>query len=70
MLLTNKSQTKDLKLWYRLHLKHPEDAASQNVALAVSSMKTYLNAKNQKQVQTLVKIDPSVPYFFKNIEDL
>lgn len=68
--MTNKSQTKDLKIWYRLRLKHPEDAASQNVALAVSSRKTYLNAKNQKQVLTLVKIDPSVPFFFKNIEDL
>jgi hypothetical protein len=70
VLMTNKSQTKDLKIWYRLCLKHPEDADSQNVTLAVSSRKTYLNAKNQKQVLTLVKIDPSVPYFFKNIEEL
>lgn len=68
--MTNKSPTKDLKIWYRLWLKHPEDTASQNVALAVSLRKTYLNAKNQKQVLTLVKIDPSVPFFFKNMADL
>jgi len=41
-----------------------------NVDLAISARKTYLSAKNEKVVLTLVKVDPSVPYFVKDIKDL
>jgi|APSaa5957512535_1039671.scaffolds.fasta_scaffold130893_2 hypothetical protein len=64
------SQEKDLKIWYRLGIKNPQVEGSLNVPLAVSARKTYLNAKNQKIVETLTKIDPSVPFFFKNLDDI
>lgn len=70
VVMTNKSQDKDLKIWYRLRVKDPEAAAALNVELALSARKTYLNAKNQKIVLTLLKVDPSVPYFVKDMKDL
>ena len=45
-MLTNKTQDKDLKIWYRLGAKETCSKASLNVALAVSARKTYLYAKN------------------------
>jgi hypothetical protein len=70
VVLTNKSQEKDLKIWYRLGVKNPTDAGALNVPLAVSARKTYLNAKGQKIVETLAKVDPSVPFFFKSMDDI
>ena len=69
VVLTNKTQDKDLKVWYRLGTK--ASASSEvNVALSVSSRKAYLYAKNQKIIETLVKIDPSKPFFFADINDI
>jgi len=62
VLLANKSEDKDLKVWYRLSA----DAAGPNVAVPVSARKTYLLAKNQKVIDTFVKIDPSQAHFFQD----
>lgn len=69
VVMTNKSQAKDLKIWFKLSVKD-EAVASLNVELAISARKTYLNAKNQKVVLTLLKVDPSVAHFVKDIKDL
>jgi len=68
-LLTNKSDDKDLKVWYRL-TPGPQGEAGLNVALPVSMKKTYLNTKASKVIELLVKVDPSQPYFCKKIEDI
>ena len=67
--LTNKSDDKDLKVWYRLTPGHQGEAGL-NVALPASMRKTYLNTKTQKVIELLVKIDPSKPYFFKSMENI
>lgn len=67
VLLTNKSDTEDIKVWYRLHTKN---AAGANVALPVSSRKAYLGAKGATIVETLLKIDPTKAYFFENLADV
>jgi hypothetical protein len=70
VVLTNKTQDKDLKVWYRLGAKATCAPASLNLALPVSTRKTYLYAKNQKIIETFVKIDPSKPFFFAKMEDI
>ena len=39
-----------------------------NVVLPASSRKAYLNAKNQRVIETFVKVDPTKAYFFKNVD--
>ena len=68
VVMSNKSQDKDLKIWYRLGLK--DGASGINVSLPVAAKKTYLYAKNQKIVQTLLKIDPTKSAFFQNLSDI
>jgi len=68
-LLTNKSDDKDLKVWYRL-TPGPQGEEGLNVALPVSMKKTYLNTKASKVIELLVKVDPSQPYFCQNIQDI
>jgi hypothetical protein len=67
--LTNKSQDKDLKVWYRL-TPGQQGEAGLNVTLPASMRKTYLNTKTQKVIELLVKIDPSKPYFFQSMENI
>ena len=66
VLLTNKSTDKDLKVWYRLKSQE----SNPNVVLPFSSRKAYLNAKNQRVIETFVKVDPTKPYFFKEVNAL
>jgi len=68
-LLTNKTNDKDLKIWYRFR-PGPQGEAGLNVALPASRRKTYLNAKCSKVAQLLVKVDPTQPYFIKSMEDM
>jgi hypothetical protein len=60
VLLVNKSNEKDLKIWYRL----TADGAGANVALPVSARKTYLLANSSKVIDTFIKIDPTLAHFF------
>jgi len=46
VVLTNKSQDKDLKVWYKLGVTNPADTGALNVPLAVAARKTHLHAKN------------------------
>ena len=46
VVLTNKSQDKDLKVWYKLGVANPVDPGALNVKLAVAARKTHLHAKN------------------------
>ena len=66
VMIINKSQDTDVKVWYKLSYKG-EDI---NVKLPTSKRKTYLSSKNIRLMETLQKIDPTKPYFFKNLENL
>jgi len=48
VVVTNKTEDKDLKVWCRLAAKKPSDPAGLNVLVPVSLRKAYLNAKNDK----------------------
>lgn len=67
VLLTNKSDSEDIKVWYRLHTKN---AGGANVPLACSSKKAYIGVKGSTIVETLLKIDPTKEYFFENMADV
>lgn len=67
--MQNKTQDKDLKVWYRLAATDSSEASSRNVALANTSRKVYLYSKNNKIVETLIKVDPTKPFFFKSPAD-
>ena len=66
-MIVNKTQDTDVKVWYKLSYKGEDDI---NVKLASSKRKTYLSSKNIRLMETLQKIDPTKPYFFKNLENL
>jgi len=66
VLLTNKSETEDIKVWYRLGTKNQAGA---NVRLPLSSKKAYISAKSQTIIETYIKIDPSKE-FFENMAEL
>lgn len=66
VMIINKTQDTDVKVWYKLSYKG-EDI---NVKLPTSKRKTYLSSKNIRLMETLQKIDPTKPYFFKNLENL
>jgi hypothetical protein len=67
VLLTNTSETDDVKVWYRLGTKNPAGA---NVTLPLSSRKAYISAKSQTVIENLVKIDPTKDYFFSDMSDI
>ena len=67
VILVNKSETEDIKVWYRLATKN---AAGANVSLPHSSRKAYLSAKNQRPIESLIKIDPTKDFFFDNMDDV
>lgn len=67
VLLTNKSEADDVKVWYRLNTKN---AAGANVVLPLSSRKAYISAKSQTVIENLIKIDPTKDYFFENMADV
>jgi len=67
VILVNKSETEDVKVWYRLATKN---AAGANVSLPHSSRKAYLSAKNQRPIESLIKIDPTKDFFFDNMDDV
>jgi len=47
VIITNKTQDKDLKVWYRFGVKEGSKSAEAiNVPLTLSSRKTYLYSKN------------------------
>jgi len=69
VVLTNKTQDQDLKVWYRLTAQDGVDPASINVSLHLTSRKLHLFSKNQKVIETVIKVDPTKPYFFKDIKD-
>lgn len=70
IVLTNKTEDKDLKVWYRLGLVEGADREKVNVTLPSSTRKTYLYSRNQKIIETLLKIDPTKPGFldFADVE--
>ena len=70
MVVTNKTLDKDLKVWYRLGLKASADREKVNVNLSASTRKTYLYSRNQKIIETLLKVDPTKPWFldFADVE--
>lgn len=70
MQLTNKTQDKDLKVWYRLGAKASCQPDSLNVSLALTARKTHLFSKNSKIVETLLKVDPTKHFFFKDMSDI
>lgn len=70
VVVTNKSEDKDLKVWCRLAARDPKDLSGLNVTLPLSMKKAYLNAKNQKVLQTLLKLDATKPYFFASPKDI
>lgn len=70
VVLTNKSQDKDLKVWYRLGVVNPADTGALNVTLAIAARKAHLHAKNSKVVETLTKVDPNLSFFFKDMEQI
>lgn len=67
--MTNKTEDKDLKVWYRL-APGPQGEAGLNVALPLSMKKTYLSTKSSRVMELLVKVDPSKQYFCKSIADI
>lgn len=67
VVLTNKSEVDDIKVWYRLTTKN---AAGANVALPLSSRKAYISAKSDRVLEDLIKIDPTKDYFFENMADV
>ena len=67
VLLTNKSETEDIKVWYRLGTKNEAGA---NVRLPLSSKKAYISARSQTIIETYIKIDPTKNYFFENMADV
>lgn len=66
ILLTNKSETEDIKVWYRLGTKN---AAGANVALPRSARKAHIGA-NRTIIENVLKVDPSKDYFFSDMADL
>jgi len=68
VVLTNKTKDKDLKIWFKI--AYNDGAEGVNVPLPVASKKTYLYAKNQKIIQTLLKVDPTKRYFFKSLSEI
>jgi len=69
VVLTNKTEDKDLKVWYRL-TAGPQGEEGLNVQLPQSRRKTYLSTNCSRVMELLLKVDPSKPYFCKNIEDI
>lgn len=67
VLLTNKSETEDIKVWYRLGTKSGTGA---NVRLPLSSKKAYISARSQTIIETYIKIDPTKDYFFENMAEV
>lgn len=67
VLLTNKSETEDIKVWYRLGTKN---GAGANVRLPLSSKKAYISARSQTIIETYIKIDPTKDYFFENMAEV
>lgn len=67
VLLTNKSETEDIKVWFRLGTKNDAGA---NVRLPLSSKKAYLSARSQTIIETYLKVDPTKNYFFENMADV
>jgi hypothetical protein len=53
-------------VWYRLKSQESD----LNVVLPSSSRKAYLNAKNQRVIETFVKVDPTKAHFFRNVAAL
>ena len=70
VVLRNKSYLKDLKIWYRLSSSSTQNDAALNVRLPASLRKAYLNANSSKVIETLVKVDPTKNFFFRNLEDI
>jgi hypothetical protein len=70
VVLTNKTPEKDLKVWYRLAVKDSCESSAINVPLYTAARKARLYAKNCKIVETLTKIDPTKPFFLRDIKDL
>lgn len=70
VVTTNKSADKDLKVWVRISTNSPDDQDGLNVSLRSSFRKCYLARKNQRIVEHILKIDPTKPYFFKNVADI
>lgn len=69
VVLTNKTEDKDLKVWYRLSAGALGEEAL-NMPLSLSKRKTYLSTRASKFIELLVKVDPSKPYFCTNFADL
>jgi hypothetical protein len=67
VVLTNKTDAKDLKVWYRLAAKCSPSKV--NFPLAASFRKVHLYAKNTKVAETVMKIDPTKDHFFENLEE-
>jgi len=67
VLLTNKSETEDIKVWYRLGTKNEAGA---NVRLPLSSKKAYISARSQTIIETHIKVDPTKDYFFENMAEV
>jgi len=70
VVATNKTQDKDLKIWCKLAATNPSDPAGLNVTVPLSMRKAYLNAKNDKVVQTLLRSDPSKPFLIRSKDDI
>jgi ribosomal protein S10 len=70
VVATNKSTDKDLKVWFNLGSKSAVDKDNQNFEMRTSHRKFYLARKNQRIVEHILKIDPTKPFFFKNIDDI
>lgn len=66
VLLTNKSEADDVKVWYRLGTKNPAGA---NVTLPLSSRKAHIGA-NRAIIENFLKVDPTKDYFFSDMADL
>lgn len=66
VLLTNKSEVDDVKVWFRLGTKN---AAGANVTLPLSARKAHIGA-NRVVVENLLKVDPTKEYFFSDMADL
>jgi hypothetical protein len=67
VLVTNKSETDDVKVWYRLATKN---LAGANVHMPLSSRKAHVSARANRVIEDFVKIDPTKDFFFSDHADI
>ena len=67
-MITNKSKDQDLKVRFRVEQK--EGATAPNVELRTAMTKMYLNGGHARLGCIFMKIDPTKPYFFPNMDDV